>query len=682
MKFSLYAIIENHPPQFSFKEKLTQKDLRGGVFALLTDDMAKVRHDYGHLFERITGIIITISPEFGVVSITPLLWQITIPPQMQANLATLATSYLSLLHSLRTVSRQQQIHEIELNRAQAELMRVTDYAAMVQGKLRNQLRQYSAWTVNALTSLLKFEALQTKRASMPEIPGLIVDFLLSDVFDYSASAILQSQTQSEQPWEIVAQAGNWYHKLDLADCCHSFNDLWQDGNELYVPFVAANVQYIIVISKNKQQANFSEYEFTFFQLLSTLMVATYESKVLENERQHELAERTRAEEALARALRTKDEFLANMSHELRTPLNAVLGQTQILQEGVHGTLTQRQMRALGIVEESSLHLLSLIDDILDLAKLDAVVTRLDIEDINITAVCQSSLRMVKEIAQRRQLKVFSTIDFDAHAMQADKRRLKQILINLLSNAIKFTDPGGHIGLEVLHDSLQGQIHFTVWDTGIGIAQEDMNKLFEPFVQVDSGLSRRYEGTGLGLALVKRLTTMHQGHISVESNIGQGSRFKVSLPLIQTTEPLLTPSSQPSTSPPPKIATEPTPTKNGSAHILLAEDNITNVETMRDILEFIGYRVTVAQNGREAISCAETMAPDLILMDVQMPVMDGIEATMALRKNAQTKDIPIIALTGMAMANDQERCLDAGCNDFLTKPIHLPKLKQMLKTFLT
>lgn len=684
MKFSLYATIDSPPAEFKSKDTLTQKDLRGSLFGLLVNDIAAVEDQFGHLFDRLAGVFITVGSTFESVSLTPLLWHLTIPSQIQSELATLVTSYLTLIDSLRTISRQQKIHEIELNRAQAELIRVTDYAAMVQGKLRSELRQYSAWTVNALTSLLKFEALQAKRAPMSAIPGLIVDFLLSDVFDYSASAILHGKTDNNKSWEIAAQAGNWYHKPDLEDCCHSFSDVWQEGTELFVPFVAANVQYIVVVSKNLPQRDFSEYELTFFQLLSTLMVAIYESKVLENERQHELAERARAEEALARALRTKDEFLANMSHELRTPLNAVLGQTQILQEGVHGSLLPKQLRALNIVEESSLHLLALIDDILDLAKLDAVETLLDVEEFDVAAVCQSSLRMIKELAQQKQIKVFSTIDFDVHMMQADKRRLKQILINLLSNAVKFTEPNGRIGLEVLSEQRANQIHFTVWDTGIGIAQQDMDKLFEPFVQVDSGLSRQYEGTGLGLSLVRRLTEIHGGRVSVESKVNKGSRFTVSLPLAQTTAPsvaftvshIQTEPSKSSQQTNTKLAAE-----KASAHILLAEDNLTNIETMSDILKFIGYRVTVAQNGREAISCAQTEQPDLILMDMQMPLMDGLEATRALRHNPQTKDIPIIALTGMAMANDQDRCLEAGCDDFLTKPIHIPQLKVKLRHFL-
>lgn len=676
MSFSLYSTRADAPPPFVYKPALTTKDVRGGAFALLTDDMAPFMGQFGHLLNRVAGLVLTPGSAFAMLPLADAVWQLTFPPSFVANLPAITHSYLTLISGLRVEQNENKRQSIELERTQTDLKRLTDYAELIQAKLRSDLQQYSEWTVKALTELLKFEALQAKQTPIELLPERIVHFLIGNTFDYTGAAMLAETGAGD--WEQIAQVGQWDDPIDLEDTGHFQDDVWHVGSHMYAPLAVNDARYVVIVTKGIPQASFSEYEFTFFQMLSTLMAATYEAKLLESERQHELAERTRAEEALARALRAKDEFLASVSHELRTPLNAVLGQTQLMQEGIHGPLLAKQEQALTIISESSLHLLSLIEDILDLAKIEAMATRLDMTVVEITAVCQSSLRMVREMAQRKQIKVLSTIDHDLAFIQADERRLKQILINLLSNAIKFTDAGGRVGLEVVEDPAAGMVNFSVWDTGIGIAREDINRLFEPFVQVDSSLARQYEGTGLGLALVDRLTEMHEGRIVVDSQLGVGSRFTIALP--HNMAGVALPTAIPA---PVEEKMEPTisATNGRSAHILLAEDNATNVTTMIDILEFMDYRVTVATNGQEAVTSAQKELPDIILMDMQMPVMDGLEATRRLRANPLTATIPIIALTGMALSDDRERSMQAGCTDYLTKPIRIKDLREKLAQFL-
>ena len=232
---------------------------------------------------------------------------------------------------------------------------------------------------------------------------------------------------------------------------------------------------------------------------------------------------------LAHALRLKDEFLANMSHELRTPLNAILNLSESLVEEIAGPLNEKQTRFSRLILESGQHLLALIDDILDLSKIEAGHTELDIVPIAVEPTCQSSLRMVMEQAKKKRLTTSIRIDERVHWVRADARRLKQILVNLLGNAVKFTPDGGKIGIEVAAHEADGKVAFTIWDTGIGIAPQDLTRLFKPFVQLDSGLARQYTGTGLGLALVSRMARMHGGGVCVESAPGQGSRFTIELP---------------------------------------------------------------------------------------------------------------------------------------------------------
>jgi len=236
-----------------------------------------------------------------------------------------------------------------------------------------------------------------------------------------------------------------------------------------------------------------------------------------------------AKEMAEAANRAKSAFLANMSHELRTPLNAILGMSEVLREQVYGPLNAEQLSTLNYIEEGGDHLLDIINDVLDLAKIEVDKLDMEVQLIAITDLCQTCLRFIQPMAQKKGLKLFSNFDLTMTTMRADGRRLKQILINLLTNAVKFTPENGRLGLEVEGDRAHNQLHFTVWDTGVGIDQADQNIIFNPFTQVDTGLARQQEGTGLGLALVSRLVDMHHGSIVLQSQPGEGSRFIISFP---------------------------------------------------------------------------------------------------------------------------------------------------------
>ena len=402
------------------------------------------------------------------------------------------------------------------------------------------------------------------------------------------------------------------------------------------------------------------------------------------------AELALANAELVRADRLKDEFFAGMSHELRTPLSAILGMSEALQEGVYGPLNENQIAPVCSVEESGRHLLDLINDILDLSKIEAGKLELMMSQVSIESICESSLRFVKQEAHMKQLKVSSSFDTAVTTLQADERRLKQILVNLLNNAVKFTNEDGEIGLDVAGDAEQQMVHFAVWDTGIGIPREHMEKLFEAFVQLDSSLSRQYTGTGLGLALVRRLVELHGGSVSVESEVGKGSRFTVSLPwqgVPQTIEDPI-PEHGPEqtldmTSPTQMQDPASLVMSNGNAEaehplILLTDDNEFVTDTISDFLLFMGFRVIVARSGKDAIEQARQKRPDLILMDIQMPDMDGLETMRRIRADVDLATIPVIALTALAMPGDHERCLEAGANDYVTKPVVIKELAIKIK----
>ncbi|MGG6296025.1 PAS domain-containing hybrid sensor histidine kinase/response regulator [Leptolyngbya sp. AN02str] len=403
---------------------------------------------------------------------------------------------------------------------------------------------------------------------------------------------------------------------------------------------------------------------------------------------------------LYRATRLRDEFLANMSHELRTPLNVILGMSESLQEKVYGAINQQQEEAINMIAQSGSHLLELINDILDLSKAEASKLELQLVPTPISELCHSSLGFVTHQAHQKNLKLVAQIPPGLPDILVDERRIRQVLINLLMNAVKFTPNNGTIQL-IVQQKYQADrpfLCFSVIDTGIGIAPDNLNRLFKPFSQIDSSLNRRYAGTGLGLALVRRLVELHHGKVDVTSTLGQGSCFTIYLPYqgdstvdvakLQSggQATAITQSILPATNAVTELITDTNPTLIAQLPmaplILLAEDNEANIATIISYLNARGYQTVLARTGKEAIEIAQMRSPDLILMDIQMPEMNGLESIQQIRASQQSSHIPIIALTALAMASDRDKCLAAGADDYCTKPIRLKQLVATIRSLLS
>jgi signal transduction histidine kinase len=400
---------------------------------------------------------------------------------------------------------------------------------------------------------------------------------------------------------------------------------------------------------------------------------------------------------IVEASRSKSEFLANVSHELRTPLNAVIGFSDLLVDASVGQLNERQRDLVEHIGASGEHLLNLINDILDLSKIEARKMEAHRAPVDLHEMVRRSVAMVRHQAEKKSLVLKVSHDVEARVADLDAGMFRGVLVNLLSNAVKFTPAGGRVTVEIRRSG--DDLSMAVRDTGIGIPAEDHEKVFQEFYQVDGSYSREHQGTGLGLALVRKMVGMHEGSVELRSVPGEGACFtciypgcvldgegRETAPLAELQDPQAGAGASPAQAPPAPPASKARPRVPptdgaGEPTVLLVEDQALNRKLARNALRSRGLHVIESGSGEEALEVVRRQRPDLILMDLKLPGIDGLEVTRRLKRDPSTAGIPVVAVTSRVQQMTEKDALDAGCVGYIAKPIKLARFPSQVESFL-
>lgn len=510
-----------------------------------------------------------------------------------------------------------------------------------------------------------------------------IDDKYKRMFDNSLDGIIQIDANFKLTYSNMS-ASLLFGYEDVDNFIFAINDV---KNDIFSSNIKADVFFDILLKNKKIKIYETEMirrDGSIFTALISMYVTVdsktntnfFEGTIIDITERKKIEETERARETTQRTLDFTSRFLANMSHEILTPLNAIIGMSGVLQET---TLLDKQSEYVQVIATASRNLLHLINEILDYSKIKSGQMKLNSEIFNLEAMIDEVFSLFEASTAKKDIEFQRDIADDVpKILFSDQTRLRQVLINLLSNAFKFTHHG-KISIRVFVKERRGEkysLQFEISDTGIGIPLDKRNGLFDAFQQADNSITRKYGGTGLGLSISKKIVEMLGGSIWIDPECQKGSIFcftsQFILPCeadinVETSSKLENVSAQPLS----------------GKHILLVEDNEFNQMVALEVLKTYGVSIVVAENGKIAVDLLRDGGKfDLILMDIQMPIMDGFEATRIIRQELKMKHPPIAAMTAHVMISDRDKCIEMGMDAYLSKPIDRPKLESVLKKFLT
>ena len=447
---------------------------------------------------------------------------------------------------------------------------------------------------------------------------------------------------------------------------------WQTRSRVCIPILTKDECIGIITLSSAKPNSFNDSHVSILNFVAILFSNVYLNLLFKKDQEEKQEKLLNYIEEIKKTKKLQERFLANLSHEIRTPLNTIIGISNILKQSPY---VKKEKDSIKILSISAENLKGLINDILDFSKIEANELKLEMDTVSIKEMIENAIFSFKEKINLKNLEIKSIYDSKLNLLQSDKIKLNQVILNILSNAIKFTENGTiSLSVKVLKDTTKTQkIEIVIKDTGIGITKEKIGIIFEPFQQEDITITRKYGGTGLGLSLSKNIINLLGGELDVKSTKNKGSAFKIEIELKKATNITKNKKVLPKKEIPDVL--------NQNPHILLVEDDDLNIFLIKKLSNLWGTKIDIAKNGKKAIEVLQKKSFDLILMDVQMPVMDGFKATKYIRENLKLHT-PIIGLTANAVKTDQQKCLNAGMTEYITKPFDADNLKQKISDLIS
>ncbi len=672
------------PAGFAYRATLQKAELRRHIFALYVDDICVFEPRLDELRDVVSGLVITAGSSASLVALGPRLWHLVWDRDTvsEAGLQAMVGAMLEIIDALRDEGKRYQLLQIEQQRSVFQQERMAEFYAAARTKMFADLREQHKWTSSALGALVTFVAGPLQEADIDRFPALLVSFLAEASVGYPRVGWLKREADR---WHMVAEHGA---VLRVSDADVEDLEPWKpvQGGDFLLMLMALGDEVgdgadVLAVGSDMIGYEFSEYEFSFFRLFGSLINALYRLRVAQQATQQ-------ARERAEAANRAKSEFLANISHELRTPINGVLGSLQLLEQG---PLNNEQCQYVEVGMSAGNGLLLLVNDILDLSRIEARQLRLVRQPFDLIDLVDTVGRtFLLESAAKNIVVSTRFAPQTPRYIVGDPGRLRQILFNVVGNAVKFTD-AGQISVDVDCRERGDDYMLTcrVRDTGIGIAPEKLQTILEAFTQVDGSSKRKYQGSGLGLNIVSRLVHIMGGEIEIDSRVSVGTTVTFSIQVgiaeadMERSEhgkgiSVHTRGYVHNSNADSHITIESAPRDESESHhlkILLVEDQELNQIVARRLLEREGHKVVLARNGRQAVQAAMTYRFDCILMDIQMPEMDGIEATKLIRQHApRGQRLPIIAFTAHAMKGDRDHFLAQGMDSYLPKPFNTQSMQ--------